>query len=110
MQHVSYRGHQCEAAVCSFFALCNALDLLSSLKRGRGSVNPDDLEAAVSTHFQLRLLAYGTDRCQPKMHWALRHSQHLCRRGPVHTCQTLQTCQPRKGGPPAEKWWLQKCL
>ena len=86
MQHVSYRGHQCEAAVCSFFALCKVLDLLSSLKRGRGSVNPDDLEAAVSTHFQLRLLAYGPDRCQPKMHLALHHSQHLRRHGMLVSC------------------------
>ncbi len=79
-----YNNHQISSVVRSFLAGCHVLDLLT--KTVSGQVTPAELEFAIKTHCQLRLLAHGPTKYQPKMHYVRHLSQQLASHPRLLSC------------------------
>ena len=70
-----FDNHEISTVVRSFLAGCRVLDLLT--KTVSDGVTPAELESAIKTHCQLRLLAHGPTKYQPKMHYVRHIPQHM---------------------------------
>lgn len=79
-----HNNRECSLAVRSFLAGCHVLDLLTKTVSGR--VTPPELEFAIKTHCQLRLLAHGPAKYQPKMHYVRHIPQHLSSHPRLFSC------------------------
>ena len=70
-----FDNHEISIVVRSFLAGCQVLDLLTKTISNR--VSPAELESAIKTHCELRLLAHGPTKYQPKMHYVRHIPQHV---------------------------------
>ena len=76
--HASFPG------VASYIALCEVLDLL--VKSRSENVAPALLQSLVEKHLAFRLIAYGPESFQPKVHFTLHMSHQLERFGFLVAC------------------------
>ena len=70
-----FDNHEISIVVRSFLAGCQVLDLLTKTISNR--VTPAELESAIKTHCELRLLAHGPTKYQPKMHYVRHIPQYV---------------------------------
>ena len=73
-------------AVNSYLALCRVLDLLVETRCM--SVSYDELLRACENHLGHRLVAYGAQTFQPKVHYSLHSADHIKKFGVVVSCFT----------------------
>ena len=75
--------------VSSFLSLCDVLDTLQDLKRGRSS--PEALARCVATHLEAFQKAYGLDLVKPKQHFTAHIPAQVSRDGGLLLdCFTLE--------------------
>lgn len=75
-----------KAAICSYYALCKVIELLTMTTRG--TVTPKRLMDAMLHHLKLHQSAYGVQHWKPKMHWCLHLPAQLKRYGFLVACFT----------------------
>ena len=74
----------CKRECRAFVALCDVVELITSVNRGR--VTPDHINKAVSTFLRLFVAVFGAAWLTPKFHWLIHFSTQLKRWGTLLAC------------------------